>query len=112
VPSNPRVEPGGWSAVTPHRDAVAARSAGTARRPRTSRARVTNYVIGRVGRALVTLWAIVTLVFFAARLTGDPIDFLMPEGLDAESRAAMIAYFGLDGPLLQEAPTTKTRPRA
>jgi hypothetical protein len=36
----------------------------------------------------------------------------MPEGLDAESRAAMIAYFGLDGPLLQEAPTTKTRPRA
>ena len=102
MPSNPSVEPGGWSAMTPHQDAVAARSAGTTRRPRTSRARVTNYVVGRVGRAVVTLWAIVTLVFFAARLTGDPIDFLMPEGLDAESRAAMIAYFGLDGPLLQQ----------
>jgi peptide/nickel transport system permease protein len=63
---------------------------------------VTNYLIGRIGRTIVTLWAIATLVFFAVRLTGNPIDYLMPEGLDAESRAAMIAYFGLDGPLLEQ----------
>ena len=50
----------------------------------------------------MTLWAIGTLVFFAARISGNPIDFLMPEGLDATSRAAMIAYWGLDRPLLEQ----------
>jgi peptide/nickel transport system permease protein len=92
----------GSLAMKPDRDAVATWSGGTARGPWNSRAPVSHYVIGRFGRALVTLWAIVTLVFLAARLSGDPIDFLMPEGLDADSRAAMVAYFGLDGPLLQQ----------
>ena len=44
----------------------------------------------------ITLWVIATVVFVATRLTGNPIDFLMPEGLDAASRADMIAYWGLD----------------
>ena len=35
---------------------------------------------------IATLWAIATAVFLAVRLTGNPIDFLMPEGLDAEGR--------------------------
>jgi len=48
---------------------------------------------------LVTLWVIASVVFLATRLTGNPIDFLMPEGLDAVSRAAMIAYWGLDRPV-------------
>lgn len=50
----------------------------------------------RLLRMAVTLWVIVTCVFMATRLTGNPIDYLMPEGLDAEGRAAMIAYWGLD----------------
>jgi peptide/nickel transport system permease protein len=45
---------------------------------------------------------IATVVFLATRMTGNPIDFLMPEGLDAQSRRAMIAYFGLDQPLLTQ----------
>jgi peptide/nickel transport system permease protein len=57
------------------------------------------YLAARVGRMMVTLWVIATAVFLATRATGNPIDFLMPEGLDAESRTAMIAYFGLDQPL-------------
>ncbi len=57
------------------------------------------YLAGRLGRMLITLWVIATVVFLATRATGNPIDFLMPEGLDAQSRAAMIAYFGLDKPL-------------
>ena len=44
----------------------------------------------------IPLWVIATVVFVATRLTGNPIDFLMPEGLDAASRADMIAYWGLD----------------
>lgn len=55
--------------------------------------------IARLGRTLITLWVIVTAVFLATRATGNPIDFLMPEGLDAQSRTEMIAYFGLDKPL-------------
>ena len=50
----------------------------------------------RLLRMAVTLWVIVTCVFMATRLTGNPIDYLMPEGLDAEGRAAMIAYWGLN----------------
>jgi peptide/nickel transport system permease protein len=63
---------------------------------------VTSYLIGRLARTFITLWVIATLVFFAARLTGHPIDFLMPEGLDAESRVAMVAYYGLDRPVLDQ----------
>ncbi len=54
------------------------------------------FIARRLLRMAVTLWVIVTAVFVATRLTGDPIDFLMPEGLDAEGRTAMIAYWGLD----------------
>lgn len=59
-------------------------------------------VAWRTVRGLITLWVIVSAVFFATRLTGNPIDFLMPEGLDQSSRAAMIAYFGLDRPVLEQ----------
>ncbi len=51
---------------------------------------------GRLVRVVVTLWVIGTVVFFATRITGNPVDFLMPEGLDATSRKVMIAYWGLD----------------
>lgn len=51
---------------------------------------------GRLLRMAITLWAIASVVFLATRLTGNPIDFLMPEGLDAVSRREMIAYWGLD----------------
>ncbi|MBM3519045.1 MAG: ABC transporter permease [Alphaproteobacteria bacterium] len=57
------------------------------------------YLVGRTVRAVITFWVIATVVFLATRITGNPIDFLMPEGMDAQSRAAMIAYFGLDRPL-------------
>jgi len=60
------------------------------------------YLAARLGRMLITLWVIATAVFLATRATGNPIDFLMPEGLDPESRKAMIAYFGLDQPLLTQ----------
>ena len=61
-----------------------------------------SYLAARLLRMLVTLWVIATAVFLATRATGNPIDFLMPEGLDVESRRAMIAYFGLDQPLLTQ----------
>lgn len=57
---------------------------------------------GRLLRMAITLWAIVSVVFLATRLTGNPIDFLMPEGLDAASRREMIAYWGLDRSVLEQ----------
>ncbi len=60
------------------------------------------FVALRLLRMLATLWAIATVVFLAIRLTGNPIDYLMPEGLDAEGRRAMIAYWGLDADLLTQ----------
>jgi peptide/nickel transport system permease protein len=60
------------------------------------------FLLSRLMRMAVTLWLIVTAVFLATRLTGNPIDFLMPEGLDAEGRAAMIAYWGLDRDPLEQ----------
>jgi peptide/nickel transport system permease protein len=60
------------------------------------------FLTGRLLRMSVTLWVIVTAVFLATRVTGNPIDFLMPEGLDAQSRQDMIAYFGLDRPTLEQ----------
>ena len=63
---------------------------------------MTGYLIGRIGRMALTVWVIATLVFVAMRLTGNPIDFIMPEGLDAGSRQMMIAYFGLDRPAFEQ----------
>lgn len=57
---------------------------------------------GRLVRMLGTLWLVVTVVFLATRLTGNPIDYLMPEGLDREGRAAMMAYWGLDRPIVEQ----------
>ncbi len=60
------------------------------------------FLLYRTGRMLVTLWVIATVVFVATRVTGNPIDFLMPEGLDAASRAEMIAYWELDRSVLEQ----------
>jgi peptide/nickel transport system permease protein len=60
------------------------------------------YIVRRLLRLFITVWAIITIVFFATRLTGNAIDFLMPEGLDAQSRAQLMAYLGLDQPMLDQ----------
>jgi len=56
----------------------------------------------RTVRALFTLWVIMTLVFVATRVSGDTIDFLLPEGTDPASRQAMVAYLGLDRSMAEQ----------
>lgn len=56
----------------------------------------------RTIRALFTLWVIMTLVFVATRVSGDTIDFLLPEGTDPASRQAMVAYLGLDRSMAEQ----------
>ena len=37
------------------------------------------FLTSRVARMILTLWAIVTIVFFATRISGNAVDFLMPD---------------------------------
>ena len=53
------------------------------------------FVVSRLLRSVLTLLVVVSVVFFATRMSGNAIDFIAPEGLDPESREALIRYFGL-----------------
>lgn len=47
-------------------------------------------------RLFLTFFVIVTLVFFATRMTGNPVDFIMGEGLSETDRQKLIEYYRLD----------------
>lgn len=57
---------------------------------------MTAYLLRVVIKMAVTLFAIVTVTFVATRLSGNPIDTFLGEGLTDEGRDALIAYFQLD----------------
>lgn len=60
---------------------------------------MTAYIARTLVKMAVTLFAVITLVFFATRLSGSPLETFLGEGLTAEDRALMIDYFGLNGSL-------------
>lgn len=60
------------------------------------------FAISRLLRMFITVFVIVTGVFFATRLSGNAIDFLAGEGLGADQRQTMIAYYGLDASILEQ----------
>jgi peptide/nickel transport system permease protein len=45
---------------------------------------------------------VAAIVFFLGRLTGNPVDLMLPEGSTPEDRIALIKTLGLDGPLYQQ----------
>jgi ABC-type dipeptide/oligopeptide/nickel transport system permease component len=63
---------------------------------------MSRYILRALFKMAVTLFVIVTLVFFATRLSGSPLETFLGEGLTAEDRAMMIAYFGLDGSICEQ----------
>ncbi|MBB96773.1 MAG: ABC transporter permease [Rhodobacteraceae bacterium] len=60
------------------------------------------YILRTLIKMCVTLFVIITLVFFATRLSGSPMETFLGEGLTAEDRELMIAYFGLDQSIWQQ----------
>ena len=58
--------------------------------------------LGKLVKMALTLFAIVTLVFFATRMSGSPIDVVIGEGLTEEDRALLVAYYGLDASLAEQ----------
>ncbi|MEL6522571.1 MAG: ABC transporter permease [Pseudomonadota bacterium] len=50
-------------------------------------------------RAALTMWLVVTFVFFVLRLSGDPTDVLLPDDVDQATRNFYRAKWGLDRPI-------------
>lgn len=53
-------------------------------------------------RMVLTFFFIVTLVFLATRLSGNPVDFVLADGLTREDREILIRYYELDRSLWQQ----------
>lgn len=61
------------------------------------------YILRRLMHMAITLFAMVTLMFFLFRmLPGDPTATVLSPALDAEAREAMRVRFGLDRPLIEQ----------
>jgi len=59
-------------------------------------------VLKRLGRALLTLWLVVTLTFVILRVTGDPALAILPTDSPPEVIAHFRTAWGLDRPIWQQ----------
>ena len=57
------------------------------------------YILRRVVRGIFTLWLVVTIVFVALRLSGDPAALMLSENASAEDVARLREQLGLNQPL-------------
>src|SRR5438477_9416056 len=60
------------------------------------------FIARRLLQGLILLVLVATVVFFLGRLTGNPVDLMLPEDATAEDRAALIQTLGLDGSLAEQ----------
>jgi peptide/nickel transport system permease protein len=64
---------------------------------------VQRYLIKRALRALLVIWLVATLVFFALRTIGDPVEFLLFETAGTEEAAEELRRFlGIDKPMYEQ----------
>ena len=63
---------------------------------------MTAFVVRRLVRGLLTLWVVVSAVFIAGRLSGDPIQWLLPDDASAEQQRELRRYLGLDQPVAEQ----------
>ncbi|MEO7242453.1 MAG: ABC transporter permease [Variovorax sp.] len=63
---------------------------------------MSRYLVRRLGHVLITLFGVVTLIFFLQRLTGDPTYLLVPEGATQADIDAMRHTLGFDRPLVAQ----------
>jgi len=59
---------------------------------------LTGLIVRRVVRGLLTLWVVLTLVFFGLRLSGDPVRLLLGDEASPEAYAAMRERLELNEP--------------
>jgi len=58
------------------------------------------YLVWKTLRAVLTMWLVVTFVFFVLRLTGDPVAQLLPDDVDQNTVDFYRRLWGLDQPIL------------
>lgn len=60
------------------------------------------FVALRLLRMCATIFVIVTAVFFATRMSGDALDFVVAPGMTEEDRIALTEYYGLGGSMWEQ----------
>ncbi len=60
------------------------------------------FMVRRALRSLLTLWVVLTLVFFAFRVAGDPLSVLLPDDTPQAIRDYYIEKWGLDASLPEQ----------
>lgn len=60
------------------------------------------FVLIKLGRALLTMWLVVTFAFVALRATGDPIEIMLGDQADPEVVAHYSALYGFDRPIYEQ----------
>ncbi|WP_323781771.1 ABC transporter permease [Thalassovita sp.] len=61
-----------------------------------------SYTLRTLMRMALTFFVIVTIVFFATRLSGNAVDFVIGDGMTTEDRDLLIKYYELDRPVLSQ----------
>lgn len=61
---------------------------------------MTTYLLRRIGSSLIALWLVLTLVFFALHLAGDPVRLMLDPSASEETVAAFRESLGYDAPLV------------
>ena len=60
------------------------------------------YILWRLVQATLTLFGVLTLVFFGVRASGSPVRLLVPQNASAADIARLTHQLGLDKPLWQQ----------
>jgi peptide/nickel transport system permease protein len=60
---------------------------------------VGHYLLRRVTQGILVIYLLLTLLFFTARLTGDPVTFLVGGFVTADDLAKLRHAYGLDAPI-------------
>jgi peptide/nickel transport system permease protein len=60
---------------------------------------VLEFLARRTLGAVATLMVVIAAVFFATRLSGNAMDYLLPPGIDIATKQAMVERFGLEQPI-------------
>lgn len=63
---------------------------------------MTNYIIRRIFYGIISIWAVITIVFMIGRLSGDPVSLFVPIDARADDVAYVRKRLGLDRPGYQQ----------
>jgi len=63
---------------------------------------VLRYIVTRLLQTIITLWILTLIVFSLTRISGNPVDTLLPLEASEEHRARISKLWGLDKPLIQQ----------